>query len=341
MRLGFAVKILGREHMPANDTRRWQSNPHLRVSIGYLQAIFQYLADSGISMYRMSSDIAPYLTHPDMPQFHNQIEECSLELGELGQQAQSLGLRLSFHPSQFILLNSPDEALVTKSIADLAAQAQMLDCMGLGREAVVVTHVGGVYGDLISGRERWVKTYERLPEHVRARLVLENDDIRYSAADVLWINERTGVPLVFDYLHHWCNNREGLDAHEALAACLATWPDGVTPKIHYSSPRTEMRTLERKNRKTGKIEKVPAPPIWTGHADYINPFEFITFLRGTAAMPEFDVMLESKMKDVALIRLREDIRRYGPDLAPRFGLQPLPQTAVVMSEEREVEVGEE
>jgi UV DNA damage endonuclease len=311
--------VLGRPDLPSNDARRWQSAPHLRVSLGYLQAIFDYLAEAGITMYRMSSDLAPYVTHPDMPQFHGQIAECAPELAALGARARAMGLRLSFHPSQYILLNSPDAALTDKSIADLAAQAAMLDAMGLDGEAVLVTHVGGVYGDIVSGRERWVETWGRLPEPVRRRLVLENDDTRYDVTDVLWIHERTGVPLVFDYLHHWCLNRGGLDQHAALAACLATWPAGVTPKIHYSSPRTEMRTIERKNRKTGKAEQVQAPPIWSGHADYLNPFELITFMRGAAAMPDFDVMLESKLKDVALLRLREDLARYAPDVAAREG----------------------
>jgi UV DNA damage endonuclease len=269
-------------------------------------------------MYRISSDLAPYVTHPDLPQFHGQIEECAGELAALGERVRGLGLRLSFHPSQYILLNSPDPAIVEKSIADLSAQVRMLDAMGLGPEAVVVTHVGGVYGDLASGRERWVRSYEALPDQVRRRLVLENDDARYSVADILWINERTTVPLVFDNLHHWCNDRDGIETSAALAACLRTWPAGVRPKIHFSSPRTEMRLVERRNAKTGKSEQVPAPPIWSGHADYINPFEFITFMRGAAGLPSFDVMLECKQKNLALIRLRADLQRYAPDLAERL-----------------------
>lgn len=318
MRLGFAVKIMGRPDLPSHDTRRWQSGPHLRVSLGYLGAILDYLAAAGITMYRMSSDLAPYVTHPDMPQFHRQIEECAPELAAFGERARTMGLRLSFHPSQFILLNSPDEALVTKSAADLAAQTAMLDAMRLGPEAVVVTHVGGVYGDVASGRERWVRAWEHLAEPTRRRLVLENDDTRYGVDDILWIHERTGVPLVFDYLHHWCLDRAGIDQHQALAACLRSWPANVTPKIHFSSPRTEMRLVERKSRATGKAEQVQAAPIWTGHADYLNPFEFITFMRGAATLPDFDVMLESKLKDLALLRLREDLARYAPDVAARF-----------------------
>jgi UV DNA damage endonuclease len=316
MRLGFAVKIMARDDLRSNDTRRWQSGPHLRTSLEYLAAIFTYLAENRITMYRMSSDLAPYVTHPDMPQFHGQIEECTAELGQLGAQARAMGLRLSFHPSQYIVLNSPDEALTSKSIADLAAQAQILDCMGLDDEAVLVIHVGGVYGDLEGSRARWVQTWERLPALVRRRLVLENDDTRFGVSDVLWIHERTGVRLIFDNLHHWCLDRVGIDQHEALASCLHTWPVGQQPKIHYSSPRTELRTVEQRNRKTGKVEQVQAPPIWSGHADYLNPFEFITFMRGARklGLPSFDVMLESKLKDLALLRLREDLQHYAPDL---------------------------
>jgi UV DNA damage endonuclease len=201
---------------------------------------------------------------------------------------------------------------------DLSAQAGMLDAMELGPEAIVVTHVGGVYGDLESGRERWVRVWERLPEHVRHRLVLENDDTRYGVADVLWIHERTGVRLVFDYLHHWCLDRVGIDQYEALALCLRSWPSGVPPKVHFSSPRTEQRTIERKNRKTRKAEVAQVAPIWSAQADYLNPFEFISFIRGAAQMPAFDVMLETKLKDIALIRLREDLAHYAPDVAIRF-----------------------
>jgi hypothetical protein len=92
MRLGFAVKVLGQEGLKSNDTRRWQNEPHLSVSLGYLRDIFAYLAKTGITMYRMSSDLAPYVTHPDMPQFHDQIDACRNELKALGDQAKQQGV---------------------------------------------------------------------------------------------------------------------------------------------------------------------------------------------------------------------------------------------------------
>ncbi|HEX6290343.1 MAG TPA: UV DNA damage repair endonuclease UvsE [Herpetosiphonaceae bacterium] len=322
-RFGFAVKVLGQPGLKSNDARRWQNEPHLSVSLDYLRQIFAYLDSRSITMYRMSSDIAPYVTHPDMPQFHGQIKQCRRELRELGALARAQGLRLSFHPSQFVVLNSPDRALVDKSIWDLEAQAEMLDCMELGPEAVLVIHVGGTYGDRGSGCQRWIETYQRLPEPVRRRLVLENDDIRYSAADVLSIHEQTGVRLVFDYQHHWCNNPESLELRPTLERFIRSWPEGVRPKIHYSSPRTEMREIKRKNRKTGKTETVLQEPIWTGHADFLNPFELISFMRMADDL-EFDVMLEAKSKDLALLRIRRDLPRYAPDVAARFGLEARP-----------------
>ena len=111
MRVGFAEKVLGRPGLKSNDARRWQNNPHLRVSIEYANQIFDYLEEVGISMYLFSSDFAPYLTHPDLPQFHQQLEEAGDELIPLGRRANRMNLRLSFHPSQYILLNSPSERL--------------------------------------------------------------------------------------------------------------------------------------------------------------------------------------------------------------------------------------
>lgn len=321
LRLGFPVKVLGVPGLKSNDSRRWQKGPHLRVSLEYIERIFDYLAGHEIQMYRMSSDLAPYATHPDMPQFHNMVRECDLELRSAGDRARRAGLRLSFHPSQYIVLNSPDDSLVAKSVWDVATQAEILDRMELGPEAVLVIHVGGAYGDRRAGCERWIRTWERLPTHARARLVLENDDVRYGPGDALWIHERTGVRLVFDYQHWWCFNPEGIPMEEALVRMLATWPLGVRPKVHFSSPRTELRETVRANRKTGKKETVLMPPLATQHADYANAFEFCTFMRTCTGL-EFDVMLESKGKDLALLRLRRDMARFAPDVAARFGIYP-------------------
>lgn len=319
LRLGFPVKVMARPDLKSNDARRWQSTPHLRTSLEYLDAILDHLARHRIAMYRMSSDLAPYATHPDMPQFHGMVAESATELAAIGAKARRLDIRLSFHPSQYVLLNSPDPELTAKSVWDLSSQAEMLDRMELGPEAVLVTHVGGVYGDREASNARWVETWPTLPEHVRRRLVLEHDDLRFSAADTLWIHGHTGVPLVFDHQHFWCLNPAHLDLREAVARMLATWPTGVRPKLHFSSPRTELRERKRKDPNSRKVVTDLIPPVWTGHADFVHPFEFVTFMRQVEGL-DFDMMLEAKAKDLALLRLRADLTRYAPDVASRFGL---------------------
>ena len=334
LRLGFPVKVLGAVGLKSNDARRWQSGPSLKVSLEYLDGIFEYLRENQLNMYRMASDLAPYATHPDLPQFHDQVKESKNELKACGRKAQDLGIRLSFHPSQFIVMNSPDEGVREKSVWDLRVQGEILDRMELDDEAVMVIHVGGSYGDAQAGMDRWCETWDRLPERVRERLVLEHDDIRFSAADVLRIHSRTGVRLIFDVQHFWCLNPERLELKATLQKFLATWPPGVRPKIHFSSPRTEMREVRRVDRKTGKKKIVLQAPVWTGHAAFIHPFEFISFMRNMADL-NFDVMLEAKAKDLALRRLRQDLVRLAPEVAVRFGFS---DTTVASGAVDEVEI---
>jgi len=316
-RLGFPVKVMVRDDLKSNDARRAASGPHLKTSLEYVDAILDHLARHRIDMYRMSSDIAPYATHPDMPQFHDMVHESRNELAVLGRKARDLDIRLSFHPSQFVVLNSPDPKLVAKSVWDLQSQAEMLDLMELGPEAVVVIHVGGAYGDVMSGRQRWVQTWHTLPEPVQRRLVLEHDDIRFSAADTLWIHEQTSVRLIFDHHHFWCLNPERADLKETFSRFMKTWPDEQQPKIHFSSPRTDFQEKVVIDRVTKKKATKLVAPVTTRHADFCHPFEFATFMRIVDEF-DFDVMLEAKGKDLAVLRLRSDLHRYAPDVAARF-----------------------
>src|SRR5919206_268781 len=97
LRLGFPVKVMGRPGLRSNDTRRWQKGPHLKCSLEEVDRILDYLHDVQIDMYRLSSDLAPYATHPDLPQFHKQVGESRKELKAIGRRARDLDLRLSFH----------------------------------------------------------------------------------------------------------------------------------------------------------------------------------------------------------------------------------------------------
>ena len=88
--------------------------------------------------------------------------------------------------------------------------------------------------------------------------------------------------------------------------------------MHFSSPRTELREVSRKNAETGKKETVLQPPLNSQHSDYVNPFEFIDFARALPMDSSVDIMLEAKAKDLALLRLRAELAKYAPDVAARF-----------------------
>lgn len=294
-RLGFAVKVMGRAGLKSHDTRRWQAEPHLRVSLGYVDAILDYLNAVDIRMYRMASDLAPYVTKLDLPVQHRQIEEAADELARVGAKARALGIRLSLHPSQYIVLNTPDPAVLDTAIRTLQSHADILNGMGLGPEHKIITHVGGLYGDREGALERFAERYERLSPAIRARLIVENDDRLFPVDDVLWLHERTGIPVVFDWLHHAALQTGTLGAAEAACRAFATWPAGQRPKLHFSSV-------------AGQIPRGKAAP----HADYIDPADLVPFLASLGAR-EFDVMLEAKMKDLAVLRAREDLAAAGLD----------------------------
>ena len=316
MRLGFAVKLLGRPELKSHDTRRWQSGPHLGVSLQYLRAILEYLHLVQIHMYRLSSDLAPYLTHPDLPQFHGQLEECREELAAVGELARRYDIRLSLHPGPYTVLNSADEAVARKSAADVAAQGRILDLMGQGPEAVVVLHAGSGAGGMVAATARFVERFRALPPQAQRRVALENDEVVFALGDILRIHEATGVRLIFDLLHFHNHNPQRSTASDALRTALDTWPRDQTPKIHASSPRTAMQITQERPPGGGRKVPVVHPPRWTQHSDYADPFELIGFLRAArdAGLRPFDVMLEVKSKELGLLRLREDLARFAPDL---------------------------
>jgi UV DNA damage endonuclease len=314
MRLGFAVKVLGGGGLPSHDTRRWQSGPHLSVSLDRLEAILGYLEDNTIRLYRMATALAPYASHPDLPQFRDQPRACAGHLEAVGARARAAGVRLSTHPGQYTVLNSEDERVAALAVAELEVQAEILDGMGLGPEAVVVLHVGGAAGGTQAGLDRFARGFERLSDAARARVVVENDDRSFGLADVLALSRRIGRPVVFDVLHHHCHDPERIPDREALALAAATWPAGVRPKVHFSSPRTDVS--ERRRRVGRRVERTLALPPLRAHADLVDPIAFEHFVTHTAAGLDVDVMLEAKAKDLALLRLREQLAARGLGLEP-------------------------
>jgi UV DNA damage endonuclease len=282
------------------------------VSLDRLEAVLHYCADREIGMYRMATGLAPYASHPDLPQFRDAPRAFAGRLAEVGALGRALDVRLSTHPRQYTVLNSEDARVQELAVVELEVQAELMDGMGLGPEAVVVLHVGGAAGGREAALARFEAGFARLSDAARARLVIENDDRTFGLRDVVELSRRTGRPVVWDILHHHCHDPDRIPDREALQMALATWPEGVTPKIHYSSPKT---ALEEQVRKVGRrVERKPVLPQLRAHADVIDPIGFEHFVTETAAGLDFDIMLEAKGKDLALLALRARLEERGVSL---------------------------
>jgi len=316
--LGFPVAVQGRPGLRAFDSRSPAapagSGPHLSVSLAYLRDVLRYLAQMHIHFYRLSSRLAPQLAFPQHPELAAQLDECQAELAHTAALLRRDRVRVTIHADATVILNSKDAALTASSLAQLTGLADLLERLGAGPEGVIVVHTGGVYGDKTTARAHFCRHVSRLPPAVQARLALENDDDRFGLSDVLWIHRQTGVRLVFDRLHHLIYNPDGIDEFEALGLALSTWPRGVRPKVHFASPRTAFDVLTAVD--PGGRRRLLRPPRWTQHADYVNPFEFIDWLRRVRAcdLPDFDIMLEARARDLALLRLRADLQQFAPDI---------------------------
>ncbi|HJZ47135.1 MAG TPA: TIM barrel protein [Roseiflexaceae bacterium] len=315
IRLGVAVRILGRAGLRARDGRRAERSPHLSVSLLLLREVLGYLAEQQIGCYRLADDLAPYLTDERRPEFARQVDECADLLAETGAQAREHGIRLSMHLPLHVALAANDQDVAARSAAEIVARARLLDALGAGPESVLVIHVGGAHGDRAAARYRFAMRYERLPEYARRRVAIEPDEDSFDLPELLRLHQATGAPVVLDVLHHQINNRSRIAPSEALGLAIATWPQGVRPKIHFSTQRTEAHVLTEQR---GQTRQVLAPKAGQ-HADFINPFEFAALLAAARGLPPFDVMLEAKAADLALLRLREDLARYAPELAANVG----------------------
>ncbi len=326
MRFGCAVRILGKPGLKPYDSRRWKSQPHLSVSLMYLRDILHYLHRSHIYLYRMASDLAPYIAHPDFPEFHHQIDEAATELAHVGQLARDFGIRLTFHAPSHVVLSAEDEGQVAYGERTLTALARILDGMNLGPESVIVVHVGGGYDNPRQALDRFCRRVESLPEFVRNRLALEHDDTTFDLADALYVHHRVGLPVVFDLLHHRLINRQGIPLEEAVQKALDTWPVGVTPKVHLASPSTSMRTVERRNPITGKKFTTVHPPLPNQHSDFIHPFDAIALLQALAGR-DADIMVEAKGHDLAVARVYQDLLRFHPNLLASIQWRPSQELA--------------
>ena len=206
-----------------------------------LNGVMTWNVLNGYNFYRMTSGLAPWKSEYEWSDMKD-IKEIKLWLKSAGTMANTHGVRVTSHPGPFNVLVSPNEDVVQNTFQDLKMHAEVFDFMGLSRTHYnkINIHCNGVYGDKQSAMDRFCKNFERLPESVQSRLTVENDDkaSMYSVKDLMYLHERIGIPIVFDYHHHkFCTG--GLSEQEALELAISTWPDDITPVVHYSESRSK------------------------------------------------------------------------------------------------------
>ncbi|HEX8506952.1 MAG TPA: UV DNA damage repair endonuclease UvsE [Hymenobacter sp.] len=267
-----------------------------------LRRMLEWNVAQGLLFFRMGSGIVPFGSH-EINTFPWQTHFAA-EFREIGDYIKANDLRVSFHPDQFVVLNSPSPDIVRRSIEELIYQGSMLDIMGLDGTAKLQIHVGGLYGERELAISRFAAVHATLPDAVKARVVVENDDRLFPLRDCLHLHELTGVPILFDNFHHECLNH-GEPMHEALRLAAGTWHptrDGV-PMMDYSSQALG----ERKGKHTDDLVD-----------DLFR--EFLTNLQGL----DMDLMLEIKNKEASALRAVAILRELGLSApAPNIPSPPL------------------
>lgn len=253
-------------------------------NVADLERIIDWNEENGIKLYRMSSDMFPWATEYNFEQLKD-WNEISIILKRCGDKAKQYNQRLSFHPGPFNVLTSPKESVVLNTIADLEVHGRIMDAIGLSQTPYnkINIHCNGVYGDKKSAMDRFIDNFQRLSKSVQNRLTIENDDkaSMYSVKDLMYIHEKTGIPIVFDYHHHkFCTG--DLTEEQALKLAVSTWPIDIVPAVHYSESADGRKPQ--------------------AHSDYI-------FQRIDTYGIEVDIVVEAKKKDLTILKYKQD--NYG------------------------------
>ncbi|MCM3388292.1 UV DNA damage repair endonuclease UvsE [Ureibacillus chungkukjangi] len=242
-----------------------------------------------IHFYRLTSRLIPLATHEALLDW-DYITPIKDRLREVGEYAANKGIRIDFHPDHFVVLNSDKKEVFINSVKNLKLHKSLLNGMGINPTHRCVLHVGGRYQETEKSLERFVDNWMDVPRGIQEMIMLENDDKSFTLDDTLYLCEKLGIPLVFDYHHHLAHHYNE-QWEENWERVIATWKYSPLPiKMHISSPKS--------------------PAEFRHHSDYVNVdmfFRFLKEIKGT--VPQIDCMIEAKKKDEALFTLMNEIKK--------------------------------
>ena len=286
MSIGYACLGIGIPKTSFRSCIQKNASPeNLHEVIGSnLEALYnllEYNKKKGIQLFRISSDLIPFgSSHVNTLDWSRDFRQ---EWEKLGILIESSNFRVSMHPGQYTVINSPRPEVVERAVEDLIYHEKVLSNLSTNSSHKIILHIGGAYGDKPLAIERFSQNYEKLPDLVKARLVIENDDRIYNIQEVLSLGEDLGIPVVFDNLHHRVNPPlEKKSESHWIRRAGDSWGDkDGHQKIHYSQ--------ENQQKRRG------------AHSETINLDEFLSFYKGLD-LPRPDIMLEVKDKNLSAVK---------------------------------------
>jgi UV DNA damage endonuclease len=252
----------------------------------------------GIKFLRLSSEMFPFASHEEYG--YKLAPFASETLAEVGKVVAELGHRVTTHPGQFTQLGSPRKSVIDNALRDLSFHDEMLSLLKLpeqaNRDAVMILHLGGVFGDKAATLDRFRENYKALPQSVKNRLVLENDDVSWSVHELLPVCEELNIPMVLDYHHHNIifdkeQVREGTkDICDLYPRIKATWDKkNIKQKMHYSEPTPAAITGTQRRKHNPRVATLPP------------------------CADDMDLMIEAKDKEQAVFELMKTFKLPGYD----------------------------
>jgi len=247
--------------------------------------------ENKLSIFRIGSGVIPFAAH-QITQNYKWQTIFQEQFKFIANYIKQTKIRITMHPDHFVVLNSLSQDIYEKSVNDLLYHADLMDLLELDTTCKMQVHTGGVYGDKLTSMNRWIERYHTLPHNIKRRLVLENDDRVFSFQDVMYISNNTGVPILFDTLHHECLNTDNSSHQTAFQTAIQTWkPQDGIPLIDYSS--------QQPGSKLGK------------HTDSIDLVHFIKMRALLDSVnPEYDIILEIKDKEISAYKLKTFLIEY-------------------------------
>lgn len=255
-------------------------------NINALKEIMTYNVKNNIHFYRLTSKLVPLATH-DKVSF-NYITPFLNEYKEIGKIINDNNIRVDTHPEEYAVLNSMDKKIVKNTFQILEYHYKVLNVLNINNP-IIILHVGSMAGGKKASITRFINNFNKLPDHIKKCIAVENDDKTYNIKDVLYLCKKINVPMVLDYHHYVCNN-DGEKIENYINDILNTWKNN-NAKFHFSSPKSMLKKEFR------------------SHHDYVNPNDFIKFIGLLKPYnKDIDIMLEAKAKDDALSRLVRQLK---------------------------------